>query len=74
MKGVSYTIKPMKSIWGVTIRILNKEAATEAMSYEFTGFTIDDAVANANSKLNKVGYTIKGEATAEEMEAYLDMV
>lgn len=74
MKKVSYMVKPMKSIWGVTIRILSKEAAMKAMSYEFTGFTIDDAVANANSKLNKVGYTIKGEATAEEMEAYLDMV
>lgn len=74
MKKVSYTVKPKKSIWGVTIRILSKEAAKEAMSYEFTGFTIDDAVANANSKLNKVGYMIKGEATAEEMEAYLDTV
>lgn len=66
--------EPMKSIWGVTIRILNREAAKEVMSYTFTGFTIDDAIAKANSKLNKVGYSIKGEATAEEIEAYLDMV
>lgn len=65
--------EPMKSIWGVTIRILNREAAKEVMSYTFTGFTIDDAIAKANSKLNKVGYLIKGEATAEEIEAYLDM-
>ena len=63
----------MKSIWGVTIRILNREAAKEVMSYTFTGFTIDDAIDKANSKLNKVGYLIKGEATAEEIEAYLDM-
>lgn len=64
--------EPMKSIWGVTIRILNREAAKEVMSYTFTGFTIDDAIDKANSKLNKVGYLIKGEATAEEIEAYLD--
>lgn len=74
MKGISYMVEPMKSIWGVTIRILSREAAMEVMTNTFAGFTVDDAVANAENKLNKVGYTITGEATEEEMEAFYDSI
>jgi len=70
MTGVKYLVKASKSVWGVTIRIMDKEAATAVMSYEFTGFTIDDAIDTANSKLNKCGYEIAGAATNEEIEAY----
>lgn len=73
MIGIKYIVKPIKSTWGVTIRILNSDAAHEAMSYEFTGFTVDDAVKNAEMKLKKFGYYISGEANEEDIEAYYDM-
>ena len=73
MTGVKYIVKPMKSIWGATIRILNSDAAHEVMSYEFTGGTINDAIKNAETKLKKFGYYISGEATEEDIEAYYDM-
>lgn len=70
--GVKYFVKASKSVWGVTIRIIDKKAAAMVMSYEFTGFTIDDAINKANNKLNKCGYEIAGAATDEEIEAYYD--
>lgn len=73
MIGVKYIVKPMKSIYGATIRILNSDAAQAVMSYEFTGFSVNDAVENAEMKLKKFGYYISGEANEEDIEAYYDM-
>lgn len=59
MKCVEWEVEPMKSIWGVTVRILDREARMATMLSTYTGFTLDDAIANANAKLNKVGYCIE---------------
>lgn len=58
MKKVTYEVEDMKSIWGVTIRILDSDARTEAMASTYTGFTLDDAIKTANARLNKFGYEI----------------
>ena len=72
MKAVKYMMQAQKSVWGVTIRLLDREAATLAMSYTFTGFTVDDAVAHANKKLAPFGYEVVGAATEKEIDAYYD--
>ena len=58
MKKVAYEVEDMKSVWGVTIRILDREARMDTMTSTYTGFTVDDAIKNANAKLNKFGYEI----------------
>lgn len=58
MKRVEYRVEPMKSIWGVTIRILDEDARMAVMTSTYTGFTLDDAIATANARLNKAGYYV----------------
>lgn len=59
MRKVEYEVEPPKSIWGVTIRILDSKARMDTLTSTFAGFTIDDAINTANAKLNKFGYYIE---------------
>lgn len=58
MKKVAYMVENQKSIWGVTIRVLDREAIDVVLVSKYTGFTLDDAVRNANKKLNGLGFEV----------------
>ena len=60
MKKVEYEVVPQKTIWSVSIRILDSKARMDTLTSTFTGFTIDDAIKTANAKLNKFGYYVEG--------------
>ena len=59
MKTIGYRVKPMQTIWGRTIRITDPDARAACLVSEFTGFTVDDAIRNANKRLNRFGYKIE---------------
>ena len=61
MKRVEYSVEPMKSIWGVTIRIHDEEAMSATLMNKLTGFTLDEAIASANKRLNPVGFVVEKE-------------
>lgn len=71
MKNITYMVEPTKSIWGCTITILDREAAMESLTKHFTGFTVGDAVENANHMLERFGYRVTREATVEEIDEWL---
>lgn len=59
MKKVNYSIDNNSGdIFTVTIRLEDREAMKACLMMRFTGFTLDDAIHNANKRLNVFGYEI----------------
>ena len=71
MKAVAYRVEPQKTIWGVTIRILDHDAVMDTLTNTYTGFTLDDAKESANCRLNKFGYELGRLVTDDEMDEWL---
>lgn len=59
MIKTEYEILPQKSIYVVTISLLDWDVATKVLRFEFTGFNLKDAIKNANEKLNQFGYYVE---------------
>ena len=59
MIKTSYKVLPQKTIYGVTIELLDLEVVSKVLMLNFTGYNLNDAIKNANKKLNQFGYYVE---------------